>query len=188
MIKYGDYEVTDDFVAKVEAECLEEGILCYQWELFCIRFSLLFDDYEDCTDDFWMDVQEELEQYQSIRSVLEMTEKDAYRFLDSVFEDGYREFKVMSREDEAVCFFCSANAYLKEEDEDFFSFTDADEYPCSRRFPLNNYKGKQNEVFTHLIVEFCDYYSEIVEFIQNSSDIGEQEVFEDIRVKIYSNF
>ena len=188
MIKNGDYEVTDKFVAKVEEECFEEGVLVPEWDIFSVRFSNFFDDYEDCTDDFWADVQEELEDYQSICSVLQMTEKDAYKFLDSVFSDGYREFKVMSRADEEVCFYGSANRYLKEEGEDFFSFTDENGYPSGRRFPLNRYKGKQNELFSKIIVEFCGYSSEIVDFIQKSSDMGEEEVFGDIIIRIFSKY
>lgn len=188
IIKNNKYEVTDKFVAKVEAECFEEGILVPEWDIFCVRFSLLFDDYEDCTDFFWADVQEELEGYQSIRSVLEMDRKDAYRFLDSVFRDGYREFIVMSRIDEEIYFYGSANRYLKEEDEDFFSFTDENGYPTGRRFPLNTYKGDQNELFTRIITEFCDYTGEITDFIVKSNDMGEQEVFGDIRIQIFSKY
>ena len=188
MIKNGDYEVTDKFVAKVEEECFEEGIIVPEWDIFCVRFSNLFDDYEDCRDSFWEDVQEELEEYHCIASVLLMTEKDAYRFLDSVFGDGYRDFKIMTRADEEVCFFGSANVYLKEEDEDFYSFIDMDGYPSGRRFPLNKYRGKQNEQFTELIVEFCGYSSEIVDFIQNSDDMGEEEVFGDIKIRIFSKY
>jgi hypothetical protein len=187
MIKNGKYEVTDDLVEKVEEECFEEGILVPEWDIFCVRFFNLFDEYEDCTDFFWADVQEELEDYQSIRSVLEMTEKDAYSFLDSVFSDGYREFEVMAREEEDVCFFGSANRYLKEEDEDFFSFTDENGYPSGRRFPLNRYKGKQ-ELFSKIIVEFCDYTDEITDFIKKSDDMGEEEVFGDIIILIFSKY
>lgn len=187
-IKEEDYEVTDDFVAKVEAECFEEGILVPEWDIFCVRFEELFDEFEDCTDYFWMDVQEELEDYQSISSVLSMTEKDAYSFLDSVFRDGYREFVVMSRKDEDVCFFGSANRYRKEEDEDFFSFTDENGYPSGRRFPLNRYRGKQNELFTDIIVEFCDYTGEITDYIVKSGDMGDSDVFGDIRILIFSKY
>ena len=188
MIKNGKYEVTDEFIAKIEEECFEEGILIPEWDIFCVRFSNLFDEYEDCTDLFWAHVQEELEDYQSIHSVLEMTEKDAYRFLDSVFSDGYREFEVMAREDEDVCFFGSANRYRKEEDEDFFSFTDENGYPSGRRFPLNRYKGKQNELFSKIIVEFCGYTNEITDYIVKSGDMGDSDVFGDIRIIIFSKY
>ena len=57
-IKNGDYEVSDDFVEKVEEECFKEGVLVPEWDIFSVRFSNFFDDYEDCTDDFWADVQE----------------------------------------------------------------------------------------------------------------------------------
>lgn len=188
MIKSNNYEVTDDFVAKVEAEFLEEGIFAIEWELFSLRFSLLFDDYEDCTDEFWTDVQERLEQYQSIQSVLSMKGKDAYHFLDGVFRDGYREFKVLSREDEDVCFYGSANVYNREDEEDFFCFTDENGYPSGRRFPLNRYRGNQNELFMHIIVEFCGYTGEIINFIVKSDNLWNSEVFGDIRIIIYSNF
>lgn len=188
MIKNGDYEVTDDFVEYIEREAEEEEILTPEWDIFCVRFGELFEWFEDCTDFFWAHVQEELEDYQSICSVLQMTEKDAYKFLDSVFSDGYREFKVMSRADEEVCFFGSANRYLKEEGEDFFSFTDENGYPSGRRFPLNRYEGKQNELFSKIIVEFCDYTGEITDFIVKSDDMGEQEVFGGIRIQIFSKY
>ena len=187
-IKNGDYEVTDEFVTLIEEELIEEGILVPEWDIFCVRFEELFDEFEDCTDFFWADVQEELEQYQSIRSVLEMTGKDAYRFLDSVFRDGYREFMVMSRTDEGVYFYGSANRYRKEEDEDFFSFTDAYGYPSGRRFPLNKYEGKQNELFSEIIVEFCDYTGEITDYIVKSGDMGDSDVFGDIRILIFSKY
>lgn len=187
-IKNDDYEVTDDFVEKVEEELIEEGILIPEWDIFTVRFSNLFDEYEDCTDFFWAHVQEELEDYQSIHSVLSMTEKDAYSLLDSVFSDGYREFEVMAREDEDVCFFGSANRYLKEEDEDFFSFTDENGYPSGRRFPLNRYRGKQNELFSKIIVEFCDYTGGITDFIVKSGDMGDSDVFGDIRIQIFSKY
>ena len=187
-IKKGDYEVTDNLVEKVEAEFLEEGIFAFEWELFCVRFSTLFDEYEYCTDSFREDVQEELEQYQSIRSVLEMDEKKADAFLDSVFYDGYREFEVFARTDEDVCFFGSANRYKREDKEEFFIFYNENGYPTGRQFPRNHYQEKQNELFSQIIEEFCGYSGEIVDFITKSDDMGEKKVFGDIRIRIFSKY
>lgn len=188
MIKSGNYKVTDDFVEKVEEECVSEGIFSYEWEIFCVRFGELIEEYEFCSDEFLTDVQEELEQYQSTASVLEMNEKEAYRFLNSVYLEGYREFKVMCRTDEEVCFYGSSNIYIKECDEDFFTFSDEYEYLFGRRFPPNRYRGKQNELYDCIINEFCDNSSEIIDFIIKSDDMGEQEVFGDIRIRIFSKY
>ena len=188
IIKNGDYNVTDDFIKYIEREAEDEGIISPEWDIFCVRFSLLFDDYEDCRDSFWEDVQEELEEYQDIHSVLSMTGKDAYRFLSSVYLEGFREFKVMSRTDEEVCFYGSSNVYLEAEDEDFFTFCDEYEYLFGRRFPPNRYRGKQNELYDRITNEFCGYTGEIIDFIIKSDDMGEQEIFGDIKIRIFSKY
>ena len=188
IIKSGKYEVTDDFIAKIEQEAEEEHIISPEWDIFCVRFGELVDEYEYCSDFFIADVQEELEQYQDIRSVLSMTRKDAYRFLNSVYLEGFREFKVMSRTDEEVCFYGSSNVYLKAEDEDIFTFCDEYEYLSGRRFPPNRYRGKQNELYDCITNEFCGYTGEIIDFIIKSDDMGEEEVFGDIRIRIFSKY
>ena len=184
-IKERNYEVTDDFVEKVEKECLEEGIFSIEWDVFCVRFGDLMDTYEECKEGFFEYLQEYLEEYENLRSILLMSDKEASSLLDCVYREGYRNFRIISKDDEEVYFDGGANIWNDEEDDDFFTFYDENGYDCGRRFPRNRYKRKQQEIYDRIVNEFCGYTNEIIEFIRNADSRGDSDVFGDIRIHVF---
>lgn len=185
IIKNGNYEVTDDFVEKVEEQCLEEGIVAMEWEIFCVRFGDFLDTYEDCKDGFLETLQEDLEDYESVWTTLSMTDNEALSLIDGVYQKGYRDFKISSKVDEDVYFYGAINIWDDEEDEDFFSFYDENGFDCGRRFPRNPYHGKQGELYACIINEFIGYSNEIIDFIRDADVCGDDNVFGGIMIHMF---
>lgn len=163
------YYCKEDLVEVMTNYFYDRGIYAVEYELFTTRFDSLIDKYD--YSGFEDTLRNELEEYYSVKEVLEMHWSDARYILDNVYNYNHRDIMIESKKDENIWLTFTCNLWEDENNPDYLLW----ENPCEdemRHNPKDFHFDEDQELYDELIDDFFDDYDMAIQCVVDSDKCG----------------
>lgn len=160
----------DDLVEVISNYFYDRNIYNVEYELFTTRFDSLLEKYD--YSGFQEVLQEHLEEYHSVKEVLEMHWSDARYILDTIYNYNNRDVMIESKKDEDIWLTFTCNLWEDENNPDYLLWDN----PCDDEMsnnPKNFHFDEDYESYDELIDDFFEDYDMAIQCVVDSDKCGE---------------